>query len=1002
MNARSLITALTLSCLALPAQAATTPDHLLEDSQLQLASGAPVRVQRNVSWSTPFVAAQSWTRFVEAHGTAWKAYWDADTSVPGRIFGVGIPMPGTIDSDFAAERAARDLLEAHIDLLAPGADLSNFVLVSNELHNGVRTVGFFQHHRGLRVVGGQVSFRFKADRMVAVGSEALPHVNIEPNSARIGDKAARDKAASWIANDFGSKTSIRSIDGVVILPLVRDTGATYREAVRVVVDGQQPVGRWNVYLDATTGEPIAREQLLKFQQATRTGTIRYNSPERHPGASRVDWPARTASLIVDGAAAETNNSGEVSWTGSSTVTIRSSVIGPRVRVVNDAGNEAIAQFDLANGATHIWDARDDELVDAQLNTFIASHVVLDRAKVIAPTMRYLNEQLRATVNLDNGSCNAFSDGTTINFYQSSRMCENTGRIADVVYHEFGHGFHAHAVIRGVGEFESALSEGGSDYMAATVTNDPGMGRGFFRNDQPLRHIDQPNGEARWPEDVGESHTTGIIFAGALWDLRKSLIGALGEEAGIRHTDALFYAAMQRSSDIPSSFVEVLIADDDDGNLSNGTPHQCQINDAFARHGLADSSAAGPGVQIPELSGMTLSLPVMTGVECPGTGIQEANLEWRLRRDPNVMGNVPMTTVTQGYEGLLPAQLPGEVVQYRVTVRLMNGDELTFPENEADPFYETFIGEVTPLYCTDFEIDPEIDGWNHSLDRGEAREGADDWQWGVPQGATGSGDPSRAFSGNRVIGNDLGADRWNGTYQPNKTNSMRGPVVQTDGHDNVRVQFRRWLNVENAFFDKASILANNSIVWSNLDSGERSSVHHTDKEWRFQDVDVSSAITNGQVEIGFQIESDGGLELGGWTIDDFCVVAFGNNPGPQCGDGKVDPGEACDDGNLVAGDGCEADCSLPTAGAACGNGVLDAGEACDPGIDATTCSAQCTLLTAMNPDLTAAGGDGLAEADKKGCGCETTGPTSGSSWILGLLMIGALFALGRRTPVSVRR
>ena len=33
------------------------------------------------------------------------------------------------------------------------------------------------------------------------------------------------------------------------------------------------------------------------------------------------------------------------------------------------------------------------------------------------------------------------------------------------------------------------------------------------------------------------------------------------------------------------YAELLFADDDDGDLSNGTPHGCAINQAMGRHGL---------------------------------------------------------------------------------------------------------------------------------------------------------------------------------------------------------------------------------------------------------------------------------------------------------------------------------------------------------------------------------------------------------------------------------
>lgn len=60
--------------------------------------------------------------------------------------------------------------------------------------------------------------------------------------------------------------------------------------------------------------------------------------------------------------------------------------------------------------------------------------------------------------------------------------------------------------------------------------------------------------------------------------------------------------------------------------------------------------------------------------------------------------------------------------------------------------------------------------------------------------------------------------------------------------------------------------------------------------------------DGQVELTLGLTSDEGLELGGWTVDQLCIVAIGAG---QCGDSLVSPGEDCDDGNAVDGDGCSA-------------------------------------------------------------------------------------------------
>src|SRR5262249_8495038 len=126
---------------------------------------------------------------------------------------------------------------------------------------------------------------------------------------------------------------------------------------------------------------------------------------------------------------------------------------------------------------------------------------------------------------------------------------------------------------------------------------------------------------------------------------------------------------------------------------------------------------------------------------------------------------------------------------------------------------------------------------------------------------------------------------------------------------VRLQYFRWLGVEDGFYDKARILANDTPVWSNHASATdpmAAEINHVDKEWRFQDVDLSAQTATGKLKLRFDLSSDQGLNLGGWTIDDVCVVAI-SGAAVTCGNGVVDDGETCDDGNRIDGDGCSANC-----------------------------------------------------------------------------------------------
>jgi MYXO-CTERM domain-containing protein len=119
---------------------------------------------------------------------------------------------------------------------------------------------------------------------------------------------------------------------------------------------------------------------------------------------------------------------------------------------------------------------------------------------------------------------------------------------------------------------------------------------------------------------------------------------------------------------------------------------------------------------------------------------------------------------------------------------------------------------------------------------------------------------------------------------------------------------------------------------------------------------------------YTLSSDGGLHLGGWTIDDFCIVAFAAGPA-ECGNDVLEGDEECDDGNTDDGDGCAADCTDEAGPGDPDGGLVDFPDA------------------GANVD-----GDGDG-----GCGCRAGGsgaPASGAA--LAVLMLGAaMFVLRRR-------
>jgi len=987
-----------LSLLAVEGEAAAFTAPRTGKQGRELAAGGTTRQHRDIAWRAPASAGRAFAGLRAALGVH-ETMWDRDTGVPLRMWGDGVAAPGSVASAEVAARTARDLLLPHLAALAPGSRAEDLVLVGNDLSAGIRSVGFAQQHRGRPVIGGQLSARFKHDRLIMIASEAFPDVRVALSDAPIADAVARARARAWILADAAASASADLVEGPFILPIVRPgQPIVYREVLRVTVAAEQPIGRFAVYLDAASGEPVAREQLLHFA----SGTLQFHVPRRGPTGPYLDLPAPRLNVFVNGAAATTDNLGALSFDGGPAAVV-AGVAGGLVTVLNEQGASAVKDLALPAGGVALWADPNTEVVDAQLSAYLHANVVKERVRTVGPDFAYLNKNLQVTVNISD-VCNAFSDGDSINFFLSGAGCENTARLADVVYHEYGHSVHIQGLINGVGQFDGSLSEGISDFLSATITNDAGVGRGFFTGSpaDALRDLDPQGSEWSWPDDLtGQVHDEGRIIGGTLWDLRKALVAKLGAQAGVRRTDHIWFQSIHRAVDIPTMYPEALVADDDDGNLANGTPNECEINVAFANHGLLGaSSASGSVVVAPTTqSGTPVALQLNSGSKaCVDLAPLGAELRVRPAGTQNAT-SFPMNLAPGGFTGVIPAAPDGALLEYQVVVTFTDNSSTSFPNNPADPWYQLYHGPTTPLFCSSFEGPPEAEGWQLGAQ----------WQQGAPTGQ--GGDPSAAFSGGGVVGLNL-----NGTYSPDSSTALLSPVINTQGFATVRLQYRRWLGVEDGFFDQATIANNGAIVWSNFNSnaGDQSNTQHRDGEWRFHDVDLSASVANGSVQLEFRLRSDGGLEFAGWNLDELCVVGTDAVPGGVCGDGLVGPSEACDAGagnSDTTPDACRSNCTLPRcgdlvrdSGEQCDDGNLAAGDGCDPacaleGPVATTDVPTTSAGEDSNASLSASDSDSDSESpdsagldsdlSDRGCACDAGAPD------LPALGLGLLALLGLR-------
>lgn len=214
--------------------------------------------------------------------------------------------------------------------------------------------------------------------------------------------------------------------------------------------------------------------------------------------------------------------------------------------------------------------------------------------------------------------------------------------------------------------------------------------------------------------------------------------------------------------------------------------------------------------------------------------------------------------------------PLDGIAYYYSVRAYDGTKESVNSNIVGPVYS--VSQNPSSYIV-FEDDFETDkGWTHGRIRTE-----DDWQRGTPHGKGGQyygyNDPSSAYSGTNVYGNDLGAGNSNGRYSNNVENYLMTPSGALDcrGYHNLVIQFKRWLNVEGPAYDQAII-----EISTNGSSGPwtevwRNPTEITDNAWQSVQLDISQWADGQQnVAIRFRLKTDGARTYAGWNIDDFVV------------------------------------------------------------------------------------------------------------------------------------
>jgi hypothetical protein len=825
------------------------------------------------------VANPSWSVFVQRHGH-WTGDINALTGIVHRAWGGAIYV-GVPTSAESARDLALSFLGANADLLK--VSISDLAPISSRHAGHHWFVNFKQQYNGLDVFGSMISVRI-SDRgnVVLFQCDYRPGIDLAPSPA-LSPQGARMAATSGLF----SPVIESSEPNLNVFPIPGEDHFEYRLAYRTEVVTEQPA-RWLTIVDASTGELLYRRNLIYYD--TVDGYIHGLIFPTTPFDSLVSRPFEFQTVNITGlAAVHSDTDGFFTAEVSDTIPRRTTLAmsGLYFNVLNSQGSQASYIDTISPGETLYVDWASPNSRNDERTAYYHLNIVHDFINALDPDFTALDLPMTANVNLDQ-TCNAYYDPGTVsvNFFMAGGGCSNTGEIADVMYHEYGHG---------ITDFQyrpsspsGAMHEGWSDYTAATITNQPLIGRGFYSND-PNGYLRSVRNHMYYPDSIqNEPHNDGLIVAGALWDLRETLSPRIGLCDSLWH-----FARYGLSSNFQDYLLDMLEYDDDDDSLSNGTPHWDEITTAFGNHGIRVADQMSIIHQplsdtLDDSHPYAVTATISYMITPPNTNL--IYVEYRTTSDGafQAIQMVPTGNPNE-FAGAIPAQPLGTMIQYYLSVTDIHGRVLTDPATAPHPTHFFVIGQLELQRADSLE---RASGWTTGAPGDDATTGL--WVRVDPIGTYGDTVPNLPYqpeddhtpdpgiycyvTGQQPAGNpDNGANDVDG----GKT-SVNSPTYDLSTYENPVVEYWRWFTTTRGVDDTfmVQISSDNGTTWSPIEI-----VTAWENYWKRSRFLVDQLVSDrSQIELRFSAADDGAGSIVEAAIDDISFYSYSTT---SIGEGQGD-------------------------------------------------------------------------------------------------------------------
>ncbi|MGH9870388.1 MAG: Ig-like domain-containing protein [Candidatus Polarisedimenticolia bacterium] len=628
-------------------------------------------------------------RFFAEHTSQFRVYFDPRSGTPSNLLGSIPLLPGPgVGNDLTlqdvAQRLSRTVVKVDAvvvsdlvrSLIVEHADA--FSIDSEQLGGATAApvadhlwqVSIAQQFDGLPVRHSRIVATINNGNLVLLGTESWGDVGELKTQASITADQALELGFAYVGGRAVEDELWRSpkLEIIPIAPpehqdggrFVGPIGAGYAHRLVWSFGFERPPepARWELLVDAHSGEVLAFEDTNQYAtESVSGGVYPITSTEICPTdetcgtmQSAVPMPYADTGLLPPNdftdAAGQFEHAG-----GPVTTTLKGRFVwmADTCGVINGTAAGSIdlggvnGDHDCTSGGGSPGNTATSRTCYYELNQQAAM------ARGWLPGNVWLQGPLRANVNVA-GTCNAFWDRIlgSVNFYKSGGGCRNTGEMASVIDHEWGHGLDDNDA----GGLLSNSSEAYADIAALYRTQASCLGHGFFhtfnrgcgqtsdgtgfnqnesqtgmhcnldcsgvRDADWARHIDGlPDTPASWncvhcgggTGPCGRQvHCAAAPARQAAWDLvardlqsppfdyepnTAFIIGNKLFYQGSGNIGA-WHACTCPDSDgcgAANAYMQWLAADDDNGSLIDGTPHMSALHAAFDRHAIACAAPA---------------------------------------------------------------------------------------------------------------------------------------------------------------------------------------------------------------------------------------------------------------------------------------------------------------------------------------------------------------------------------------------------------------------------